>query len=80
MGKHKILHVSVLGKGEVQSMLDAMNERKNFDLEEVSFSEFTSVSWLSLKDYNVIVFGISDAYEYHISDLSQEAIALIKDK
>ncbi|UCH97425.1 MAG: DUF5057 domain-containing protein [Candidatus Aminicenantes bacterium] len=78
MEKHKILHVSVLEKGEVKSILDDMNERENFYLEEVSFSEFASLFWRSLKDYHVIVFGISDAYEYHISDLSQEAIAGIK--
>jgi PKD repeat protein len=60
----KVLHISVWPYyNEVQDIIDSAGATDYFDITKVTLSQYNNGNPASLDEYDVIIFGISDAYE-----------------
>ena len=59
----KLLHVSVVEQNEVKAFINSVGAKDLFEVTQVSLVSFNAGVPARLGDYDVIVFGVNDAYE-----------------
>jgi len=76
--RRRVLHVTVFNKDEVRTILRSLGQEKWFDVRQMSFDEFAAAGFRALSDFDILLFGIGDAFWTEAGSLAPGAVAEVR--